>query len=147
MKTYLGHYDGEVLPSRIEFVPIWYKLLEVSYEDRYYKGRDYELFNALCGVRGNGDHCISEPKGLPDDVSEPVKWISDQWGDDAHSHNYNTLRELEDYDWKQVDSQARLDFARTIKRMRREIGFGSSHLKVPEDHLKDCIRLVYFFDN
>lgn len=52
--------------------------------------RNYEVFAALAGVRGEGP----DPLGLPDDVTDKVKAESDRWGDDGHSHNYNSLEEF-----------------------------------------------------
>lgn len=62
-----------------------------------YRGRNYELFGILADVRGVGNPVISEPKGLPEDVSDVVKEESDRWGIDGHSHSYLTLRELVEY--------------------------------------------------
>ena len=62
-----------------------------------YSGRNYELFGILADVRGVGNPVISEPKGLPEDVSDVVKNESDRWGSDGHSHSYLTLREMVEY--------------------------------------------------
>jgi hypothetical protein len=76
-----------------------------------YDGRNYNLFGILADVRngrgfagirtGDGFIPISEPKGLPDDVSETVQEESDNWEGDGHSHSYFSLTELLDYDWTQ----------------------------------------------
>lgn len=64
-----------------------------------YSGRDYELFSALADVRSSyGDTAVfSEPRGLPDDVSDIVRAQNDRWSSDAHSHSYATLQELENW--------------------------------------------------
>ncbi|MCT6901642.1 MAG: hypothetical protein M3Z48_00250 [Lactobacillus sp.] len=50
----------------------------IDYDDHIYKGRNYYLFAILADVRnGKGFTPISEPKGLPVDVSPEVKKISD----------------------------------------------------------------------
>lgn len=58
--------------------------------------RNYSMFTALCGVRDytNKSPKISEPRGLPDDVTEFVKEESDRWDCDGHSHSYVTLAEV-----------------------------------------------------
>ena len=61
-----------------------------------YDNRNYDLFNILAGVRGNGPS-ISQARGLPNDVSSIVKKESDRWDDDGHSHSYFTLAELKEY--------------------------------------------------
>lgn len=79
--------------------------------DNYYDGRNYDLFAILADVRngrgfagvktGDGFNPIAAPKGLPEDVSDAIKGISDRWDIDGHSHSFFTVRELLDYDWTQ----------------------------------------------
>lgn len=78
-----GKYDGEDRFRRIEL----------------YGGRNYCLFSTLAGVRDYSGKMIpvSEPKDLPDDVSDYVQKESDSWGCDGHSHSWLTLKELKDY--------------------------------------------------
>jgi len=61
--------------------------------------RNYFAFAQLCGVRSRGKDIepISEPKGLPDDVTNYVKSESERWGCDGHSHSFVTLRQVIDY--------------------------------------------------
>lgn len=79
-------------------------------ENWIYDGRNYTLFALLADVR-NGIYSkfynepatgryiepISEPRGLPDDVSTEVLEASNFWTWDAHSRSYFTLKELQDY--------------------------------------------------
>lgn len=67
---------------------------ELSYNDNFYKGRNYSLFEILAGVRGDDDNAIEPPRGIPDDASLGYKTVADQWDGDAHSHSYFTLDEL-----------------------------------------------------
>jgi len=62
--------------------------------------RDYRLFTILAGVR-RVEHItpISEPRGLPEDVSEWIRNESNRWGVDGHSHSWLTLEELKSYPW------------------------------------------------
>lgn len=59
----------------------------------------------LAGVRNQFElDPISQPKGLPYDVSQELKEESDHLGTDGHSHSYVTLKELMSYDWdKEID--------------------------------------------
>jgi hypothetical protein len=76
----------------------------------FYQGRNYNLFAILANVRnghgfagvptGKGFEPISMPRGLPDDVSQEVKRISDYWGIDGHSHSWLAARELLEFDYK-----------------------------------------------
>lgn len=76
--------------------------LKVPFGKRVYQGRSPLLFTLLANVNNNDDDGyvtpISEPKGLPKDVSDIVKKMSDQWDDyEGHSHSYYTLKELLEY--------------------------------------------------
>ena len=80
-----------------------------------YDGRNYDLFGILADVRngrgfagcntGDGFIPISEPKGLPDDLSETIRNEADEWGCDGHSRTYFSLKELLDYDWNQFTTK------------------------------------------
>lgn len=61
--------------------------------------RNYTLFTTLAGVRdyGEGNSIVSEPRGLPVDVSDYVKQESDRWDGDGHTHSWLTLKELKDF--------------------------------------------------
>lgn len=84
----------------------------VPYKQAFYSGRNYNLFAILADVRngrgfagcdtGDRFNPISEPKGLPEDVSPEVKQESDRWDGDGHSHSFHTLAALLAYDWTQV---------------------------------------------
>lgn len=54
--------------------------------------RNYTLFAALAGVRGDGP----DPKGLPEDVSEYVEYYSDRWDADGHSHSWEMAADFMD---------------------------------------------------
>jgi hypothetical protein len=69
------------------------------WRDDVYKGRNYYLFATLANVRNwDGETpCMSEPKGMPDDVSDKTMAEFNSWGSDGHSESYHTLYELEEY--------------------------------------------------
>lgn len=68
--------------------------------DYWYFGRNYLLFGWLADVRNEMSwgtsrvEPLSEPRGLPDDVSKSIWEESQGWGIDGHSHTYYTLREM-----------------------------------------------------
>lgn len=64
-----------------------------------YGERNYSLFSILANVRNHDERnqFICEPKGLPEDISEPTKQAAEAWDGDGHSHSYFTLKELKDY--------------------------------------------------
>lgn len=81
------------------------------YKGWAYEGRNYDLFAILADVRngygfagsytGEGFKPISDPKGLPEDISEEIKKRSDDYGSNGHSHSWFTVKELTEYDWEQ----------------------------------------------
>ncbi len=74
--------------------------------------RDYSMFTALCGMRDYTEKSpkISDPKGLPNDVTDAVKKESDRWDCDGHSHSYATLREVKEF----VEAGAPIKFSGLI---------------------------------
>lgn len=111
--------------------------VSVAYKDRFYSGRNYDLFGILADVRnghgfagvdtGDGFVPICEPKGLPSDVTKEVSDESASWGADGHSHSYFTVQELLDYDWTQVANHRGIVSPEEFEkwsRYRREEGEG-----------------------
>lgn len=86
--------------------------IHVPYQALFYHERNYNMFAILANVRngrgfagvdtGDGFVPISEPRGLPFNVSPEVKADSEHWGVDGHSHSFFTVAELMAYDWTQV---------------------------------------------
>ena len=80
--------------------------------DEPFHNRSYNTFAILADVRngsgfagiktGEGFNPISEPRGLPEDVSEEIFDESDKWDGDGHSHSFFTVKELKEYDWNQI---------------------------------------------
>jgi hypothetical protein len=126
----------------------WYEanekgLLPYPYSDQPYGGRCYRLFGALAGVRDTSiDMIVPGRYGqLPDDVSVELEDMSDDFGVDAHSHSYLTLRELIDSKYYKMSAEELYDMgidAYFFKTMVPDLqNFGN-----PDD-----IRIVYWFDN
>lgn len=140
-----------------------------EWEKEYYKKekndspfdwRSYSMFAFLAGVR-NYDHCkpISEPKGLPNDISDEVK---DEYGEgfDYHSASFLTSKELLDFDYDKVFWNRRVtknnngaslaeEGEGTNVTYRENLGeFFFIHLKELEELGKaDEVRIVFWFDN
>lgn len=113
--------------------------LHIEPESRFYSGRNYNLFCALAGVRRYmfiGEAAIvSNPKGLPVDCCEEIKEESRKCGSDGHSHSWNTLAELEAFDWS--------EYGTTCDRFKEKV------FHKLREHSNDPhkVRIVYFFDN
>lgn len=69
----------------------------------WYHNRNYEAFAVLAGVRNRRDVTpIAEPRGIPADVSEPVR-LYHAWD---HSESYLGLNELLAFDWDNKSGSA-----------------------------------------
>lgn len=98
----------------------------------FYNSRNYSLFYLLAGVRGPEDfEPISEPRGLPNDLSATVRLSVEGWECDAHSRTWFTLAELQAVDWSPTQSRFELDLDRV-----------AAH-----PHTTPESRIVIFFDN
>ena len=103
--------------------------------DWFYTGCDYNLFSYLADVRNDGSiKPISEPRGIPTDISDDINDIVESYGADGHSHSWYTLAELLDCKWGKDNDQ---DYFIKNLEFLKEISFNDG---------KD-IRLVFFFDN
>ncbi|UOF77352.1 hypothetical protein [Caudoviricetes sp.] len=67
-----------------------------SYDQgKWFWDRHYELFAWLADVRNYHDQePLADKRGLPENVSAPVKAESDDYGCDGHSHTWFTVAEL-----------------------------------------------------
>lgn len=84
------------------------KSMNPCYKNWICDTRNYRLFSLLANVRngisirfgeistGHRLVPISDPKGLPEDVTDIVKEEYEMWGCDSHSASYLTLKELID---------------------------------------------------
>ena len=143
--------------------PIRSEGLHVMYQDRSssnggfdafwrLRSRNYELFAALAGVRGDGP----EPKDLPQDVSEYVMTEYAGYGMDAHSASWYSADEfVQIYDriGVQVDEDKPLS---PYVAVRIELGaevatanflHDKASVHVDEEDSVDLYRFVFWFDN
>ena len=118
-------------------------LFPYPYSDQPYGGRCYRLFGLLAGVRDTSMEMVVPDRydQLPDDVSDELQNISDDWGMDGHSHNYLTLKELMDSKYNKMTTEE-----------LGEIGVDPYFFKTLLPDLKkfgnpDDIRIVFWFDN
>jgi hypothetical protein len=62
--------------------------------------RGYGMYGFLADVRNYSNvPPISEPRGIPDDVSSATYGDAEIWGGDAHSHSYLSIKELNEFDY------------------------------------------------
>lgn len=107
-------------------------------DQAYVRTRNYKRFAKLAGVRGDGP----EPKGLPEDLSDLAKMLSDDWDLDGHSHSWASLLDalpiFIETEWFDIEHQS--DYAKKYP--------ASYFFNVYEDELKGKdYRIVFWFDN
>ena len=105
----------------------------------FYHNRNYYVFAVLADVRNYEDfRPISQPRGLPEDVSDAVRHLANDTDDDGdiwlgdHSFSWLTLTELQAYPW---DTESAGDF---VERFIPEL----AKIGAPED-----VRIVFGFDS
>jgi hypothetical protein len=101
------HYPegNEDRKFEIQFAEDYYA--PMVYKNWIFDGRNYNLFAILANVRNyHNFNPISEPRGIPSDVTEFVSKAYESWGCDAHSASYHTLQQLLDFNWDQVTTHS-----------------------------------------
>lgn len=115
--------------------------------EEYYSGRDYTFFGILAGVRDGKEFMLEPPRGLPEDVSYPVKLICDSWGVDAHTKHYYVLDEFIEK-WNKMKSK--------VIEFNDEYNYNSYTADSVDNLIEDLkgidpdpsnIRMVFWFDN
>lgn len=114
--------------------------------------RSYNMYALLADVRNDGSiKPMFEPRGLPNDVSLDIYEEHKEWGYDAHSSSYLTLRELTEYDYSephinQDDDLITEDDIYTPIKFLNERYFNDIE-KMKEYGDLDDVRVVFWFDN
>jgi len=112
----------------------------VAFSELKDRGRNYERFANLAGVRGAGP----EPKGIPPDASDTVKLRIERDGSDGHSHSflgiedaYKIFRSTTSEEFYSYYDAFGIDDDRDLKNRCKECG----SIRGSE------FRLVFWFDN
>jgi hypothetical protein len=74
-----------------------------------FEDRSYRLFGFLANVRNySGVTPISEPRGLPEDISDTSSEYFARWGCDIHSCSWLMVKELLEFDYEQFTEDRRV---------------------------------------
>ena len=116
--------------------------------DNPFGWQNYSIFAFLAGVR-NYDHCtpISEPKGLPDDISDEVKEKADDLDGDGHSHSFLTVKELSDFDYGKTFFDDSGKETETYSNFLGKQFFDDLEILKNLDENPENVRIVFWFDN
>lgn len=105
------------------------------------ESRDYRLYEAMAGVRGEEEKAVVQPRGIPTDAADATAYWIKRYGEDGHSHSWLYPKEFHaaflqvesdtnygamDKDWIALDKIL----------LNLELVYGENH-----------VRLVFFFDN
>lgn len=116
-------------------------------------GRNYLLFSILSGVRAYVDLPIAPPaenRGIPEDISDINLDCCNYWGEDAHSHGWLNMAELDklikDYEQAPVlyeNTPYAEDALHNLVYLKRRVTEADYFKNLPPE---DC-RIIIFYDN
>jgi hypothetical protein len=128
-----------------------------------FSNRNYGVFGFLANTRNYSVVTpISLPKGLPDDISNPVQAVRNIWAGDGHSDSWLSIEELISFDYDQefedrrVTKQIAPNYRDGGYTCEEETGikttfrnFLGSDFFQELDSLKECgaQRIIFWFDN
>lgn len=115
--------------------------------------RRYALFSRMANVRNSGKiDAISEPRGLPDDITFMTRFDRERWEGDAHSESWLSAEEVAALDKWMREGIAK-EYPTDHYNIESDFGYifgnGWNIKKYPNDYppgLEDA-RLVFWFDN
>lgn len=113
-----------------------------------YSWRYYYLFDVLAGVRGDGDHMIEEPRGLPEDIHYLTHNEYLKHEQIYHSASWFTLQELITFSKKYKDERAEilLPIINPILEVIKKENFIKNNKLIPPEFIRQY-RIVFWFDN
>lgn len=104
-------------------------------------GRDYRAYGHLAGVRVR-DIMFKRPAGLPRDVSPVIALMYEDWGMDAHSATFYTLKELVRYFEAENGTPDVLGLGRILQLIQAMECVATEH-----GLSDDEVRMIVWFDN
>ena len=113
------------------------KYIAISEIDGKARIRNYDRFAKLAGVRSSGLSETPKPLGIPDDISDTVRYWIDDWAEDGHSHSYLPLKDAADIFLETDYGQSEFDRLCPV----------SSYFDFEYEGKVDDCRLVFWFDN
>lgn len=126
---------------------------DVPWGKEFYHNRSYTLFSLLADVRNYWQlEPISDPKGIPNNLSPRVKAMFKYYESDGHTHSWYTLKELLDFNWnqkiKKTDEIDKKEYTIDYQEILSQTGFDKTLEKLKKlDDNPENVRIVFFFDN
>lgn len=102
--------------------------------------RNYSTFAFLANVRNRFNTKGFEPKGYPSDMSEKSKKeLKEEWAGDFHSESYLTLKELDDCDKSDYNSEKCRVVGAFYEKFKELGGVLPKEMKVEEEIISNSI--------
>lgn len=99
------------------------------------ESRDYDLYEAMAGVRGEDGKELFLPRGIPTDVTQGTGYWIKRAGEDGHSHSWLTPKEFHACVVQATpDAKEWLSLDAILTTLEQVYGDGNA-------------RLIFFFDN
>lgn len=110
-------------------------------EGDFFDRRNYNVFAFLAGVRRSELDVvpISEPRGLPDDVSTSIRLEFERWSGDIHSVSWLMIDELLSFDY---DAAMKLGHPDRVSPFLK----GTRPTPPPEKNYRDYLGNLFFED-
>lgn len=103
------------------------------------ESRDYALYEAMAGVRGEEENAVVAPRGIPVDASDAIVYWAKRWEGDGHTHSWLYPNEFHDAVKRAgaADGKVHKPWAAIDKiLLALETVYGIEH-----------VRIIFFFDN
>jgi hypothetical protein len=113
--------------------------------------RTYALFAKMANVRNCHREIepISEPKGLPDDMTFLTRFDRNNWEGDAHSDSWLNIHEIKQlYEWLETNKQ--MEWFKHYDQFGYCFGnLWTTLLEYPDDMAEglEDVRFIFWFDN
>lgn len=138
--------EGDIFPLP-DFTAPYVEGAIYDYTDEPFFWRSYDLFAWLADVRNYAQApVLAQPRGLPTDISVAVRYESDIWGYNAHSHSYLTLTELLAADYEQAFMDHRANEITTLREFLGKNYFIVLDVLQTLSANTDEVRIVFWFD-
>ena len=109
------------------------------------EARDYRIYEAMAGARGEEENAVVAPRGEPVDASDAVKYWIKRYGEDGHTHSWLSPKEFQEV-IKRVEA---INATSTVKwgLAPEWVALEKILLTLEEVYGEGNARVVFYFDN
>lgn len=103
------------------------------------ESRDYRLYEAMAGVRGEDENALVAPRGIPADASDVVVYWAKRDDGDGHTHSWLYPKEFHNAVEKVVAQERSVD--------RCWVALDELLIMLEKIYGENHARVVFYFDN